>query len=178
MAPRWILAPQVPGEAADPVRCSDFSPSRDPAALFFQAADDELRAIPQQDLLFGGLLLAIVDSLFFLCPSYGKILILGRDHRGRGRPNSAIQTVNNELGTIAWQDFVFRRLFLTVVYPFSFLRPLFDHLLMLSRNRTSALRETGSRQQSQRHRYGCRAKDEHPDSFQRLMAIQRSIRLK
>jgi hypothetical protein len=135
--------------------------SRDPAALLFQAADDELRTIPRQDLLFGGLLLAIVDSLFFLCPSYGKILILGRDHRGRGRPKSAIQTVNNELGTIAWQDFVFRRLFLTVVYPFSFLRPLFDHLLMLGRNRTSALRENGSRQQSQRHRYGCRAKDEH-----------------
>jgi hypothetical protein len=98
--------------------------SRDPAALLFQAADDELRTIPRQDLLFGGLLLTIVDSLFFLCPSHGKILILGRDHRGRGRPDSAIQTVNNELGTIAWQDFVFPRLFLTVVYPFSFLRPL------------------------------------------------------
>src|SRR5262249_60374932 len=48
-------------------------------SLLLQTMDDELGTIARQDFLFGGLPLATVDSLFFLCPLCCHLLILGSD---------------------------------------------------------------------------------------------------
>src|SRR6266446_2570009 len=61
--------------------------------LFFQAADDELRTISRQDLLFSGLLMAIVDSFFLLRPPRRQLLIFGRNRRWLTRARGAIQAL-------------------------------------------------------------------------------------
>jgi beta-phosphoglucomutase-like phosphatase (HAD superfamily) len=107
--------------------------------LFFQAADDELRTIARQDFLLGGLLLAIVDSFFFLRPLCRQLLVLGRHHRWLTCSGSAIQAIKNELRTIPGENFFLGGLFLTAVYLFSFFCPLRNHLLMLGRDGNAAL---------------------------------------
>jgi len=69
--------------------------------LYVQAAGHELRTITRQDFLFGGLPLAIIDPFFFLCPPCSQLLIFWRDDRRLIPFGGAIQTVNNELRSIA-----------------------------------------------------------------------------
>ena len=90
--------------------------------------------------MFSGLLLAIVDSFFLLRPPRRQLLIFGRDHRWLTGARGAIQALDDELGTIAREDFFFGRLPLTVLDLFSFLGPLRNHLLMLERDGRSGLR--------------------------------------
>lgn len=88
-------------------------------ALFFQAADDELRAISRQDSSFGGLLLAIVDSFFFVCPLCSKFPILWRNNRWL-TTGIAVQAMDDELRAIARENFLFGGLLVTVFYLCSF----------------------------------------------------------
>src|SRR6266487_7109411 len=103
-------------------------------ALFVQAVDHELRPIARQDFLFGGLFLATVYPFFFLRSFFRQFLMLRRDDGRLISFGGAIQTINNELGTIPRQDIFLGGLFLTVADSFPFFRPLRSHLLMLGRD--------------------------------------------
>src|SRR5262245_66268396 len=101
------------------------------AALCVQAVDHELRPIAGQDFLFGGLFLATVYLFFFLRSFCRQFLILRRDDGRLISFGCAIETVDNELGTIARQDFLLGGLLLTVVAFFSFFRALCGPVLVL-----------------------------------------------
>ena len=136
------------------------------AALLVQAVDHELRPIAGQDFLFGGLFLAAVYPFPFLRSFCRQFLILGRDNGRLISFGRAIETVNNELGAIARQDFLLGGLLLTVVDFFPFLRPLRRHLLVFGRDGGRlALRlpdgGPGSRHHDQRDEEGREAKDKH-----------------
>src|SRR5262249_61301518 len=103
------------------------------AALFVQAVDHKLRPIAGQDFLFGGLFLAAVYPFFFLRSCCRQFLILGRDNGKLISFDRTIQTVNNELGAIARQEFLLGGLLLTVVNFFSFFRSLCRLVLLLRR---------------------------------------------
>src|SRR6516225_2566892 len=94
------------------------------AALLVQAVDHELRPIAGQDFLFGGLFLAAVHPFFFLRSFCRQFLILRRDDGRLISLGSAVQTVDNELRTIARQDFLLGGLSMTAVDFFFSLRPL------------------------------------------------------
>src|SRR5262249_3880806 len=135
-------------------------------SMRIQAVDHELRPIARQDLLFGGLLLATVYPFFFLRSFCRQFLIFGRDEGRLISFGRAIETVDNELGAIARQDFLLGGLLLTVVDFFSFLRPLRRHLLVFGRDgRRLALGlpngGPGSRYHAQRDEEGGGARDEH-----------------
>ena len=104
------------------------------AALFVQTVDHELRPIAGQDFLFGGLFLAGVYPFFFPRSFCRQFLILRRDNGRLISFGRAIETVDNELGAIARQDFLLGGLLLTVVDFFPFLRPLRRHVLVFGRN--------------------------------------------
>src|SRR4029453_5245883 len=93
-----------------------------PCSMRVQAVDHELRPIAGQDFLFGGLFLAAVYPSFFLAPFCPNFLILRRDAGRRISYGRGIETVDNELGAIARQDFLLGGLLLTVVDFFSFFR--------------------------------------------------------
>ena len=101
------------------------------AALFVQAVDHELRPIARQYFLVGGLFLAAVHPFFFLRPFCRQFLILRRDDGRLISFGSAVQTIDNELGTIARQDLLLGGLSMTVVDFLFFLRPLSSHVLVL-----------------------------------------------
>src|SRR5262249_35201935 len=103
-------------------------------SMRIQAVDHELRPIAGQDFLFGGLLLATVHPFFFLRSFCRQFLILRRDDGRLISFGRAIETVDNELGAIARQDFLLGGLLLTVVDLFPFLRPLRRHLLVFGRD--------------------------------------------
>src|SRR5262245_22990411 len=91
------------------------------AALSVEAVDHELRPIARQDFLFGGLFLAAVHPFFFLGSFCRQFLILRRDDGRLISFGSAVQTVDNELGTIARQDLLLGGLSMAVVdFSFSF----------------------------------------------------------
>jgi hypothetical protein len=137
------------------------------AALFVvQAVDDKLRPIAGQNFLFAGLSLAIVYPFFFLRSFGGQLLVLRRDDRRLISFGRAIQTIDNELGTIARQDVLLSGLFLTIVDFFSFLRPLRSHLLMLGCDGGRLAlglptRSPGSRHHDRHEYHGGEAKDAH-----------------
>ena len=136
------------------------------AALLVQAVDHELRPIAGQDFLFGGLFLAAVYPFLFLRSFCRQFLILRRDNGRLISFGRAIETVDNELGAIARQDFLLGGLLLTVVNFFSFFRPLCGHVLVLGRDGGRlALRlpdgGPGSRHHAQRDEEGREAKDKH-----------------
>jgi len=136
------------------------------AALLVQAVDHELRPIAGQDFLFGGLFLAAVHPFFFLRSFCRQFLILRRDDGRLISLGSAVQTVDNELGTIARQDFLLGGLSMTVVDFFFFLRPLCGHVLVLGCDGgrlTLGLPNSGpgSRDHDQRDEEGRGAKDNH-----------------
>ena len=136
------------------------------AALLVQAVDHELRPIAGQDLLFGGLFLAAVYPFLFLRSFCRQFLILRRDNGRLISFGRAIQTVDNELGAIARQDFLLGGLLLTVVDFFPFLRPLRRHLLVFGRDGGRLALGlpnggAGSRYHAQRDEEGREAKDKH-----------------
>jgi hypothetical protein len=136
------------------------------AALLVQAVDHELRPIAGQDFLFGGLFLAGVHPFFFLRSFGGQLLVLRRDNGRLISFGRAIQTVNNELGAIARQDFLLGGLLLTVVNFFSFFCPLCGHVLVLGRDGGRLALglpngAPGSRYHAQRDEEGGGARDEH-----------------
>jgi hypothetical protein len=79
------------------------------AALLVQAVDHELRPIAGQDFLFGGLFLAGVYPFFLPRSFCRQFLILRRDNGRLISFGRAIETVDNELGAIARQDFLLGR---------------------------------------------------------------------
>src|SRR5262249_37296789 len=136
------------------------------AALFVQAVDHKLRPIAGQDFLFGGLFLAAVYPFFFLRSFCRQFLILGRDNGRLISFGRTIQTVNNELGAIAREDFLLGGLLLTVVNFFSFFRSLCGHVLVLGRDGGRLALGLpnggpGSRYHAQRDEEGGGARDEH-----------------
>jgi hypothetical protein len=136
------------------------------AALFVEAVDHELRPIAGQDFLFGGLFLAGVYPFFFLRSFCRQFLILRRDNGRLISFGRAIETVDNELGAIARQDFLLGGLLLTVVDFFSFLRLLRRHLLVLGRDGGRLALGLpnggpGGRHHDQRDEEGREAKDKH-----------------
>src|SRR6516162_897248 len=137
------------------------------AALFVvQAVDDELRPIAGQNFLFAGLSLAIVYPFFFLRSFGGQLLVLRRDDGRLISFGRAIQTIDDELGTIARQDVLLSGLLLTIVDFFSFLRPLRSHVLMLGGDGDRLAlglpkRSPGRRHHDQHEYHGGGAKDAH-----------------
>jgi hypothetical protein len=136
------------------------------AALLVQAVDHELRPIAGQDFLLGGQFLAGVYPFFFPRSFCRQFLIFRRDNGRLISFGRAIETVDNELGAIARQDFLLGGLLLTVVDFFSFFRPLCGHVLVLGRDgRRLALGlangAPGSRYHEQRDEQGGGTKDKH-----------------
>src|SRR5215813_10397551 len=147
------------------------------AALFVQAVDHELRPIAGQDFLFGGLFLAAVYPFFFLRSFCRQFLILRRDDGRLISFGGAVQTIDNELGTIARQDFLLGGLSMTVVDFLFFLRPLCSHVLVLGCDGGRLAlglpnSGPGSRDHDQRDEKGRGAKDNHASiPFQSAMTF-------
>src|SRR5262249_41364700 len=131
-----------------------FSPRRRVPLLVVQAADDELGTVARQDFLFGGLPLAIVHPFFFLRALCGKFLIFRCNDRRLTWPDITVKAMNNELRTVAREDFLLGRPLLAVVYSFPFFCPLRNHVLIFRRHGRSALGLPNgrSRYHDQRHR--------------------------
>src|SRR5215470_3696317 len=128
---------------------------------------DELGTVARQDFLFGGLPLAIVDSLFFLGPLCRQFLIFGRHDRAWRRPDRAVETSDDELGPIARENVLLGCLFLTPGYFLPFLCSLVDHVLILGSNGRSALALSKARRgyHEQRQCDCCGARHEHAQSL-------------
>src|SRR5262245_29730409 len=135
-------------------------------SMRIQAVDHELRPIAGQNFLFGGLFLAAVYPFFFLRSFCRQFLILRRDDGRLTSFGRAIETVDNELGTMTRQDFLLGGLLLTVVAFFSFLRPLGGLVLVLGRDGGGLALGlpnggAGSRHHDQRDEEGGGAKYKH-----------------